>query len=100
MLRKAIFILTKVGLLCGLGVLRFDRTTSAQVIPDSTLPINSIVNSNDNTFIINGGTTAGDNLFHSFEQFTIPNGSSSYFGSEMKVVERLNSCLALHCSHE
>lgn len=85
MLRKAIFILPKVVLLYGLGALIFDRTASAQVIPDNTLPINSTITSNDNTLIINGGTVVGDNLFHSFEQFTISTGNSSYFNNASNI---------------
>lgn len=85
MLREVISILTKVGLFYSLGALIFARTTSAQVLPDNTLPINSTVTSNDNTAIINGGTAVGDNLFHSFEQFTIPTGNSSYFNNASNI---------------
>ena len=85
MLKKAISIFPKVVLLYGLGVLIFDCKASAQVIPDNTLPINSIVTSSDNTLIINGGTVAGENLFHSFEQFSIPTGSSSHFNNASNI---------------
>lgn len=85
MLRKAIFILTKVGLSFGLGILIFDHTILAQVIPDNTLPANSLVTSDGNTAVITGGTTAGNNLFHSFEQFSIPSGNSSYFNNTSNI---------------
>ncbi len=51
----------------------------AQIIPDLTLPKNSIVAPNCSNCEITGGTTAGNNLFHSFQQFSIPTDSSAYF---------------------
>lgn len=44
---------------------------SAQVIGDNTLPNPSQVIQSDKTFIIEGGTSDGTNLFQSFEQFNI-----------------------------
>ncbi|MGD1850580.1 MAG: filamentous hemagglutinin N-terminal domain-containing protein [Cyanophyceae cyanobacterium] len=45
---------------------------NAPVIPDSTLPNPSVVEGGDRQFQIDGGTRAGDNLFHSFERFSVP----------------------------
>lgn len=53
----------------------------AQIIPDSTLPANSSITVNSDISIINGGTRAGSNLLHSFDQFSIPTGKTVYFNN-------------------
>ncbi|NEU75637.1 filamentous hemagglutinin N-terminal domain-containing protein [Hassallia byssoidea VB512170] len=57
----------------------------AQVLPDTTLPVNSTVFSTGNNFTINGGTQAGGNLFHSFSQFSVPTNGSAFFNNAQTI---------------
>ncbi|MEH1940482.1 MAG: S-layer family protein [Nostoc sp.] len=50
---------------------------NAQVTPDSTL--NTTVSQTDNNFTITNGSAANSNLFHSFQQFSVPTGGSVTF---------------------
>ncbi|WP_420832787.1 filamentous hemagglutinin N-terminal domain-containing protein [Nostoc edaphicum] len=59
------------------AILLWSGDANAQVISDSTT--NSLINQNGNNFTILNGTEKGDNLFHSFSNFSVPTGGSASF---------------------
>lgn len=68
---------------CHWGVIPAPIT--AQVVPDATLPVNSIVAPSCTDCIIGGGTTRGTNLFHSFREFSIPTGGFAAFNNAASI---------------
>jgi filamentous hemagglutinin family protein len=58
----------------------------AQVVPDRTLPVGErSAISGDPNIQIDGGATRGSNLFHSFQQFSIPTNSSVFFNNSTDI---------------
>ena len=55
----------------------------AQVTPDNTL--DTQVNRNGNVSEITGGSTQGNNLFHSFQDFSVPTGDAASFNNAVEI---------------
>lgn len=53
----------------------------AQLVPDATLPNNSNSLTEGSVSTVTGGTQVGNNLFHSFEQFSVPQNTTIYFNN-------------------
>lgn len=68
-----------------LFAIAFPHNTLAQITPDTTLPVNSTVTPNGNINIIEGGTRTGNNLFHSFESFSIPTYNAAFFNNALEI---------------
>ena len=71
------------SLLLSIGLSWVSKTASAQVVPDDTL--NTQVNSNGNVSEITGGQTRGDNLFHSFRDFSVQTGNEAFFNNAAEI---------------
>ncbi|MEL7245729.1 MAG: hypothetical protein AAGM40_25850, partial [Cyanobacteria bacterium J06573_2] len=72
-MKRIVFIPGFIAALLSWGIL----PASAQVTSDNTT--NTTINSTGNNFNILNGIQKGNNLFHSFKEFSIPTGGSATF---------------------
>jgi filamentous hemagglutinin family protein len=57
---------------------------TAQVTPDGTT--STTINQDGNNFTIEQGDRVGDNLFHSFNEFSVPTGGSAAFNNAGDII--------------
>ncbi len=69
--------------ICALNLIFSSSNVQAQVVSDDTT--NSQVNVTENVSNITGGIQAGQNLFHSFEQFSLSTGSIANFDHALEI---------------
>ncbi len=55
-------------------------SAQAQITPDGSLSTN-VTTENNRNFTINNGNRAGNNLFHSFREFSVPTGGEAFFNN-------------------
>ncbi|MBD2251343.1 filamentous hemagglutinin N-terminal domain-containing protein [Nostoc parmelioides] len=81
-----------ISIMLGVGAITgIEHPSNAGIIQDSTLPKNTNVTvtsgkDGDTSFIIDGGTAIGNNLFHSFSKFSLLKGQNAYFNSTENIL--------------
>jgi filamentous hemagglutinin family protein len=78
-MKPALFPLMRIGILAFGYLYATSEITNAQVTPDGT--VNTQVNQTDNVSEITGGETRGNNLFHSFQEFSVGAGNEAFFNN-------------------
>ncbi|MCC5668507.1 hypothetical protein LC653_32835 [Nostoc sp. CHAB 5784] len=56
--------------------------TNAEITSDETLPTNSSIQKESNTFNITGEIKSGGNLFYSIEEFSVPTSNGLFASTE------------------
>ncbi|HIK04862.1 MAG TPA: S-layer family protein [Trichormus sp. M33_DOE_039] len=78
-------------------MLFWSSITNAQVTTDATL--NTTVSQSNNDFTITNGNRIGNNLFHSFSQFSIPTNGSAFFNNSPDVENIFSRVTGGNISH-
>ncbi len=73
------------ALLLGLWPTSVHAQSVLQIVPDTTLPVNSQVIPGCTVCVIDGGTIRGSTLFHSFQFFSLGTGSAALFNNPASI---------------
>ncbi len=72
----------------------------AQITPDGTLGAeHSVVTRSGSSDVIEGGATRGRNLFHSFEQFSVPTNGEAHFNNSPAIQNIISRVTGLSVSN-
>lgn len=82
-----------------LGQTLYSIPTNAQIIPDRSLRNNSVAIPEGNTIKIEGGTTIGASLFHSFQEFSVPTGTAAFFNNSLTIENIFSRVTGENVSH-
>ena len=78
----------QLGIFIALGLIEaianFGNYAWSQVVNDNTLG-SEVTSPIPGDFLIEGGTTRGTNLFHSFSEFSIPTNGIAYFNNDLNI---------------
>lgn len=66
-------------------LLGLQPASNAQIVPDATLPNHSAVTQTNSTYEITGGSIRNGNLFHSFEDFSVPEANTAFFNNTLTI---------------
>ncbi len=77
------------SVLCFLSLFIFPKMAVCQVSGDGSLNTN-VTSSDELNFNINDGSRVGNNLYHSFKEFSIPSGGSAIFNNSADVINIIN----------
>jgi filamentous hemagglutinin family protein len=71
---------------------------AAQIAPDGSLPTN-VTSPDGLNFTIDNGALSGNNLFHSFQEFSIPTNGSAFFNNAAEVQNIFSRITGGNISH-
>ncbi|AFY56421.1 filamentous hemagglutinin family N-terminal domain protein [Rivularia sp. PCC 7116] len=77
-------------IVCGVFATEAKVVLADDIVPDSTLPNPSKTNIQNNITTISGGTQAGNNLLHSFQEFSVLSGNTAFFDNSPNIVNIIN----------